>query len=78
VITADVRTKIHDFSKLIARTEKYMYQYKTLIKTLAETRDRFDKAFRTLCSMQPDFSELYCPLMSSKPSDSAWRMKNGC
>jgi hypothetical protein len=47
VITTDVRTQIHDFAKLIAKTEKSMLHFKTMVKQLAAARDKYDKNFRT-------------------------------
>jgi len=42
-----VRTQIHDFGKLIGKTEKMMLPFKEMVKKLASSRDTFDKTFRT-------------------------------
>lgn len=47
VITTDIRTQIHDFSKLISSTEGCILHFKKMVKALATARDKFDKHFRT-------------------------------
>lgn len=52
VIDTDIRTKIHDFSKIIQKTNVYSYKFKGEIKKLANARDKFDKSLSNFSIIQ--------------------------